>query len=226
MQLPIVWRFRGEVAVIVGGGAVGLRRARLVVAAGANVRVVDPALSPVAHLELTQAGVHVLAEPFRPDHLDGAGLVFACTGVAAVNEAVAAAARARGCPFNRADAPEESTFFLPASEHRDGVWISVSTAGLSPAFAKAVLREVAGPAFARFGPAAKLVFALRRRAKALGARLTTEKVRDLLGDGLLDAAAAGRLDQVERLLLRRLGGEYTLAELELEPVEAPRTGGA
>jgi siroheme synthase (precorrin-2 oxidase/ferrochelatase) len=75
--------------LVVGGGAVAARRARSLVEAGADVRVVA--------VEVTAAlpDVPVERRAFADDDVDGAWLVLACTGV--VDAAVAAPASSGGC---------------------------------------------------------------------------------------------------------------------------------
>jgi precorrin-2 dehydrogenase / sirohydrochlorin ferrochelatase len=88
-----------RLVVIVGGGSVAARKAAGVLAAGAErVRAVAPVFAAGF-----PAGVERIEEPFREEHLEGAGLVFAATDSGEVNEAVVLAARRRGLWVNRAD---------------------------------------------------------------------------------------------------------------------------
>jgi precorrin-2 dehydrogenase/sirohydrochlorin ferrochelatase len=128
-----------RLVVIVGGGAVGVRKATGLLAARATrVRVV----SLIFHAEMPD-GVELVAAAYEPAHLDGAALVFAATDSPEMNAAIVRDARARGILVNRADADEadDSDFATPAV-HRDGaVTITVSAAG-SPAVAAKIRDEI------------------------------------------------------------------------------------
>src|SRR5947199_2969126 len=73
-DLPIYLDSSRVRAVVVGGGPVGRRKARTLLAAGAAVRVValEPQPPDVQH----ESRLEWLTEPYRPDHLDGVRLVY------------------------------------------------------------------------------------------------------------------------------------------------------
>src|SRR5579875_3896062 len=89
---PLLLDLRGRRVVVVGGGRVAVRRVPALWEAGADVVIVSPALDP--YLAAFEPAVRL--RPFRPDDLDGAWLVFACTDDADVNIEVALAAEVRG----------------------------------------------------------------------------------------------------------------------------------
>ncbi len=128
-------------ALVVGGGAVGLRKTRGLVAAGIPARVVSPEFA-AGFTGLP--GVLLVAARYRASHLRGATLVFACTDDRAVNRRVGLAARKRGLPVLVADAPEESTFLSPAVTRAGGVVAAISTGGASPALAAAIRDAIHG----------------------------------------------------------------------------------
>lgn len=121
-----------RLVVIIGGGAVAVRKVAGLLAAGAKrVRVVSPAF----HAKLP-GDVERIAEQYHAAHLDGAALVFAATDSPDVNSAVVMDARARGIWVSRADADEQNPgdFTTPAVARRGPVTITVSASG-SPAIA-------------------------------------------------------------------------------------------
>lgn len=123
---------RGRTAIVVGGGAIGLRKARLLLEAEAAVTVVAPVVcEEIRALADAKRLLHV-PRPFEPGDLAGAVLVFAATNDADVNRQVLEAARRAGALSCAADANWPTGDFLtPASVRRGGLQISVSTGGRS-----------------------------------------------------------------------------------------------
>ncbi len=131
-MLPVMLRLDGRLVVVVGGGAVGRRRALAAHAAGATVRIIDPRPQG-ASVE----GIAVIAQAYRPEHLEGSALVFACASPE-VNAIVAADAAARGIWVSCATNPDTGDFVLPAMLKRGGLTLAVSTGGASPALARRI----------------------------------------------------------------------------------------
>jgi precorrin-2 dehydrogenase/sirohydrochlorin ferrochelatase/precorrin-6A/cobalt-precorrin-6A reductase len=107
-RFPLFVELAGRSCVVVGGGTVGARRARVLREFGAAVTVVAPRLSE--RLD----GVVYLEREYRAEDLNGAFLAVAATDDRAVNAAVAAACAARGIHVSAADAPGACSFWFPA----------------------------------------------------------------------------------------------------------------
>jgi precorrin-2 dehydrogenase/sirohydrochlorin ferrochelatase len=137
--LPVLLNLNGRRVVVVGGGAVGRRKAAATRAAGASVRLIDPAPRPD---DLTDPGLEWVSAPYRPEHLGGAALVFAAAPPA-VNAAVVADAAARGVWVNSATDPEAGDFHLPATLSVGGLTVAVGTGGAAPALARRVRDRLA-----------------------------------------------------------------------------------
>jgi uroporphyrin-III C-methyltransferase/precorrin-2 dehydrogenase/sirohydrochlorin ferrochelatase len=125
MRLPVFLEIEGRRVLVVGGGAVATRRGRALLAAGADVTVVAPDVSP----ELDSAGVTVVRRGFDPGDVAGAWLVLACTDDATVNRLVATVARDGGTWCIRADDAAASDAWLPAATRVDDVTVAVSAGG-------------------------------------------------------------------------------------------------
>lgn len=178
-MLAVFLNLNDRRVVVVGGGAVGRRKAAAARAAGASVRVIDPAPRPA---DLTDPGVEWVAEPYRPEHLDGAVLVFAAAADE-VNAAVVADAAARGVWVNSATHPEGGDFFLPASLAVGGLTVAVGTGGAAPALARRVRDRLAG----QFDPAyADWVAVLERVRRVVLDAVADEPTRRALLDRFAD----------------------------------------
>lgn len=125
--LPVMLDVTGRRCVVIGGGAVGVRRARSLAEAGARVIMIALQVHPSARL----AGVNIEERAFEPDDLNGALLVVIATDVPEINDMISAAADQRGVLVNRADDASQGNLTFMTS-HRDGpLTVAVHTGGAS-----------------------------------------------------------------------------------------------
>ena len=134
---------RGALVVVVGGGAVGARKLRGLLAIGAVVRLISPAVTPELRALADSGAITWHARAYQPGDLTGARLVFTATDQRAVNAQVADDAAALGLLCNVADDPRAGDFHLPAVYREPGLLVAVSTAGASPARAKRLRDQIA-----------------------------------------------------------------------------------
>jgi len=158
---PIMLNLSGRRVVVIGGGEVGLRKARALADAGAEVLLVAEKLDRSA-----PPGVEARRERYRADQLIGAALVLACTDDRATNARIAADARAVGALVNTADQPEDCDFFLPAVATDGEVILAVGTGGAAPGLAGMLRDRLTGAIPARIGEFASALGALRRELRA------------------------------------------------------------
>jgi uroporphyrin-III C-methyltransferase / precorrin-2 dehydrogenase / sirohydrochlorin ferrochelatase len=133
--LPLFLNLTGRDVLLVGGGRVAESKLRQLLAAGARVRVVAPAIAD----SIRTAEVAIVERGFEPADLDGVWLVVAAA-TPDVNRAVADAAEPRRIFVNAVDDPANATAFLSGVVRRDGVTLAISTSGNAPALTS-LLRE-------------------------------------------------------------------------------------
>ncbi len=135
---------RGKPAVIIGGGAVALRKLRNLLTAGALVRVVAANICPEIDALMVSGALTARVGGYVESDLDNAFLVIAVTDNADVNKQICADARTRGILVAVADDPATGDCTFPAVLRRGDLEIAVSTGGRSPTFAVDVRDRIAG----------------------------------------------------------------------------------
>ena len=158
-MLPILLDLTDRLAVIIGGGRVGRRKASAVSAAGGRVRLI--CLEPRPD-EMSDPRLEWRIETYRLEHLDGAALVFAA-GPPELNAQVVADARACGVWVNAASEPALGDFFLPATVRRGDFVLAVSSSGAAPALTQIVRERLEKEFDEAFGVWVSLLAELRPR---------------------------------------------------------------
>lgn len=130
--------------LVVGGGPVAEGKVEGLLAAGANVTVVSPTVTPRLAGWVAAGRIEYLARAYQPGDLAGRRLALVATDAPAVSGAVAAEGRERGIWVNAADEPARCDFILPAVIRRGRLVVAVSTGGASPAAARAIREELEG----------------------------------------------------------------------------------
>jgi uroporphyrin-III C-methyltransferase/precorrin-2 dehydrogenase/sirohydrochlorin ferrochelatase len=132
---PVFLKLSGRRVLVVGAGQVAASKIGPLLQAGANVRVVAPAVSSA----IESMKVEVARRAFRASDLDEAWLVIAAA-TPDVNQHVASEARTRHVFVNAVDDPANASAYLGGVVRRAGVTFAISTDGRAPALA-GLLRE-------------------------------------------------------------------------------------
>lgn len=115
--------------LIVGGGAVALRKIEKLLPYGPKLTVCAPSLLPEIE---NIPGLTLLRQAFAPSMIEGKLFVIAATDDRAVNRRIAALCRERRVPVNAVDDREACTFLFPALVKRGPLSVGISTGGASP----------------------------------------------------------------------------------------------
>ena len=148
---PMFLKLEGRNCLVLGAGSVGEQKVRSLLDCGAQIRVVAPFASEVVQEWAKHGSLTWLQRSFEVSDLDGVFLVVAATSDVEVNHAIYREARAREILCNVVDDPPHCDFYYPAIVRRGQLQIAISTAGLSPALAQRIrkqLEEEFPPAYA------------------------------------------------------------------------------
>ncbi len=163
--LPLFHNLHGRMAVLIGGGDVALRKARLLADAGAVLRVVAPDITGELAVLAAAAG-ECRQRSYQAGDLAGAALVVAATNQPELNRLVYAEATARGLPVNVVDTPALCSVIFPAIVDRSPLLIAVSSGGDAPVLARLVRARLEAWIPAAYGQLAGLARHFRARVKA------------------------------------------------------------
>lgn len=119
--------FGGVSVLVVGGGAVGMRKAAVLSQHGALVTVVDPLPTPSLEAAVEAGQVCWLPERYAATQLAGRGLIIAATGDAELNRRIAADARLHGQLCCLVSDAANSQVLFPAMHQWGDVTVALHT---------------------------------------------------------------------------------------------------
>jgi precorrin-2 dehydrogenase / sirohydrochlorin ferrochelatase len=143
-QYPVLLNLSGRRAIVIGGGAVALRKTRDLLEHDALVTVISPEFN-VGFNALRQTFADRLTLENRPYHdgdLDGAHIVFSATDDHDLNRQVFDEARDKNIFINAVDDPTNCSFTIPSSFTRGDLVVAISTGGVSPAMSARIRRDI------------------------------------------------------------------------------------
>ncbi|OOG37634.1 uroporphyrinogen-III C-methyltransferase [Rhodanobacter sp. C06] len=162
---PLFADLSRRAVLVVGGGAVAERKAAALLAAGAQVTVGAPELTPQLARWARQGRIAHRAGEFAPGWLDYAWLVVAATADGALNARVAELAGLQRIFVNVVDDAELSSFQVPAVIDRAPLVVAISSGGAAPMLARLVRERLEALLDHSLGPLALLAARLRKRIR-------------------------------------------------------------
>ena len=156
MHFPLFLELADKPCLVVGGGNVALRKARMLAECGAEVVMVAgrngrdarcPSVGASRNgqdARCPEGSVCVVERDFEDGDAEGMTLVVAATDNPAVNRRVADLCKAKGIPVNVVDDPANCTFIFPAVFRKGPITAAVSSGGACPVAAKLVRDRIAG----------------------------------------------------------------------------------
>ncbi|MGG8273027.1 siroheme synthase CysG [Klebsiella sp. 141161] len=164
-HLPIFCQLRDRDCLLVGGGDVAERKARLLLDAGARLTVNSRRFTPQFQV-WAEAQMLTLAQgDFNPALLDNCWLAIAATDDDVVNQQVSEAAESRRIFCNVVDAPRQASFIMPSIIDRSPLMVAVSSGGTSPVLARLLREKLESLLPLHLGQIARYAGQLRSRVK-------------------------------------------------------------
>ncbi|MFM4857964.1 siroheme synthase CysG [Aeromonas hydrophila] len=217
--LPIFCRLDNKPVLLVGGGEVAERKARLLLDAGAQLTVVAPELDPELAELAANGSIEWLAGEFAPQQLTGKWLVVAATDRREVNALVYQSANQARIFANVVDDPKRSSFIMPSIIDRSPLMVAISSGGKAPVLARLLREKLEALLPQHLGAVAAFAGSLRERVKARFASMGERRRfwerllgADRLGQALArgDSASANQLADSLFADENQSGGEVVL----------------
>lgn len=204
--LPLFHNLKGREVLVIGGGEIALRKARLLSEAGAVLRVVAPEVEPELSELVHKGGGRTILRCYEPNDLAGCVLAIAATDDEPLNAQVSQDARALGMPVNVVDSPELCTVIFPAIVDRSPLMIAVSSGGDAPVLARLMRARIETWVPSVYGELAGLAKKFRSQVKARFADVQQRRVfwEEVFQGDVAERALAGQQQEAERLLVEKL----------------------
>ncbi|WP_462383796.1 siroheme synthase CysG [Pseudomonas sp. Marseille-QA0892] len=211
--LPLFHNLRGRTVLLVGGGEIALRKGRLLVDAGAVLKVVSPEIETELDALVLASGGVTLRRRYEAMDVQQSVLVIAATDDDALNAGVSRDAQALGIPVNVVDAPSLCTVIFPAIVDRSPLIVAVSSGGDAPVLARLVRAKIETWLPSAYGRLAGLGKAFRARVKA---RFPDVRDRRIFWEGafqgdIAERVFAGQDREAEQLMDRALASDEAVA---------------
>lgn len=210
-HLPIFCQLRQRDCLLVGGGDVAERKARLLLDAGANVTVNALDFTPQFQVWADSQMLTLVQGEFIPSLLDTCWLAIAATDNETVNQQVSDAAEARRIFCNVVDAPRQASFIMPSIIDRSPLMVAVSSGGTSPVLARLLREKLESVLPLHLGQLARYAGHLRARVKQQFASVGERRrfweklfVNDRLAQSLANDDRQAVADTTEQLLTEPL----------------------
>ncbi len=212
---PINLDVQGRECLVVGGGAVGTRKVRMLLKCGARVMVISPNLTKELKDLSEQGAIDVEKRDYHSSDLNGLFLVIGATSNDSINRKISADAEKLNILCNIADLPDACNFILPAIVERGDLTIAISTSGSSPAFAKKLRKDIEKQFGEEYALFLKLMGSIRKKLLEEKHEPEAHKplFETLITGGLLEVVRENNIEKINRLLRDTLGKGFEYDEL-------------
>ncbi|MFG0820659.1 siroheme synthase CysG [Pseudomonas sp. GLN_3] len=206
--LPLFHKLQGGRVLVVGGGEIALRKARLLADAGGVLRVVAPDVDGQLAALAREGGGEVLVRGYQAADLVGCRLVIAATDDPGLNAQVSADAQALSLPVNVVDAPALCTVIFPAIVDRSPLVIAVSSGGDAPVLARLIRAKLEAWIPSPYGELAGLAARFRHKVKSLYPDVNQRRGfwETVFQGPIAERQLAGQGAEAERLLQAMVDG--------------------
>ncbi len=163
--LPLFFDLKRKQCLVVGGGSIATRKARLLHKALATIFVVSPKIDDeLFELVEKSGGAHIVGE-YDTVHLEDKVLVISATDDQVLNQRVANDCHAKKLPVNVVDNPALCSVIMPAIIDRSPLIVGVTSGGESPVLARRLRTQLESSIPSAYGELGKVAAEFRQQVK-------------------------------------------------------------
>lgn len=205
---PIFLDLHDSSALVVGGGAVALRKTRQLLDAGCRVELTAPEVEPGFAKLISTGDITYRAERFVSSMLAGHRLAIAATNDRELNRQIAESAKRIGVLVNVVDDPSLCSFIMPAVVDRSPIVIAIGTGGSAPVLARQVKSKLEATLPQALGELADFMGEWRERVNHEVAQPDERRrLWESVCEGpIAEHIFAGRKAHANRMMERAIGG--------------------
>jgi len=225
---PVNLNITDKLCLVVGGGAVALRKTESLLAGRAKIRVISPEIHDELLVLAEDNRIEWIERGFVEGDLQGALLVFAATNNPDIQELICREAAKHSVLVNSADNSGHSDFHVPAHFRRGKMLLTVSTGGSSPALARKIRQRLEAIFVPEYEILVDLLSMIRDQVLAQDDNSATNAAlfRRLIDQGLEELVLQANWFDLQMMLLRELPEAVDAVTLIKKIVEKyDRTGG-
>jgi uroporphyrin-III C-methyltransferase/precorrin-2 dehydrogenase/sirohydrochlorin ferrochelatase len=215
--MPFFFDLKNRECLIVGGGSIATRKARLLSKAGARLIVVAPYITDEMQTMAEANGGECHYRSYESKDLDRGVIVICATDNSEINQQVSAEAQDKRLPVNVVDSPSFCSIITPAIVDRSPLMIAITSGGDAPVLARQMRAKLEVLFPSAYGALATLAGKYRHRVKE---KVTSEAKRlrfweQVFNGAVAEKAFAGKIDQAEQAIEAQLNDDAN-AELRGE----------
>jgi uroporphyrin-III C-methyltransferase/precorrin-2 dehydrogenase/sirohydrochlorin ferrochelatase len=200
--MPFFFDLKGRPCLLVGGGAIATRKARLLAKAGAQLIVVAPYISDEMQAMVAASNGECFFRGYKTSDLDVGVIIICATDNSDVNKQVSVEAQERKLPVNVVDSPDLCSIITPAIVDRSPLMIAITSGGDAPVLARQMRAKLEIMFPSAYGSLAKVASKFRHRVKTI---VTSEEKRlrfwEKVFNGLAaEKAFAGKIEEAEQAI--------------------------
>ena len=204
--MPFFFDLKGRPCLLIGGGSIATRKARLLAKAGAKLMVVAPYISDEMQTMVKASEGECFFREYDTSDLDMGVVIICATDNSDINQRVSEEAQARRLPVNVVDSPSLCSIITPAIVDRSPLMIAITSGGDAPVLARQMRAKLEVMFPSAYGSLASLASKFRHRVKAT---VTSEPKRlrfwETVFNGIAaEKAFAGKLDEAEQAIENQL----------------------
>jgi precorrin-2 dehydrogenase / sirohydrochlorin ferrochelatase len=214
MFFPLFLSLEGKICLIVGAGAVALRKIQVMIPSRARITVVSPEVIPEIESISTQGAISLKKRKFRSEDLDGATVVIVATNDSGLNKEISVEAAERRILCNVVDKPELCSAIFPAIVSRGSLQIAISTGGASPSLASSIKSEISELFGDEYALALDILCRLRREILRRDNDTDNHKkiFQGLVDSQLVQLCKEGNCEEIDLLIKKIAGADICIGE--------------